>query len=157
MKSDFAPPTRFGCISCFVVGVCLSNYNFNFFPIHPAPYSKGYQWYLMHREVFGSIWKIGRYPIKVSEVLRTATLFVSYFNYWNEKTTKQTVKILWRRLIRGPSHLDFHCLQMCVRIYLMSEANWLYSNKNFDGIKRKFVQLFYVKSWINTKYWKPAR
>ena len=30
------------------------------------------------------------------------------------KLTKQTVKILMRRL-------DLHCLQMCVRIYLMSE------------------------------------
>ena len=35
--------------------------------------------------------------------MRTATLFVSYFNYWNKKNrlTKQTVKILMRRLIRS--------------------------------------------------------
>ena len=38
------------------------------------------------------------------------------------KLTKQTVKILMRR----PYHLDFYCLQMCVRIYLMSEFTRLY-------------------------------
>ena len=27
-----------------------------------------------------------------------------------------------------PSHLDLHCLQMCVRIYLMSEFTRLYPN-----------------------------
>ena len=69
MKSNCATPSPFGSVSCFVVEVCLSNYNLNSFVIHQAPYSKGYQWSLMHREVLGSIWKIGRYPIKVSEVL----------------------------------------------------------------------------------------
>ena len=34
------------------------------------------------------------------------------------RLSKQTVKLLTRR----PSHLDFHCLQMYVRIYLMSEV-----------------------------------
>ena len=66
---NFATPTPFGRVSYFVVGICLSNYNLNSFLIHQPSYSKGYQWYLMHREVLGSIWKIGRYPIKVSEVL----------------------------------------------------------------------------------------
>ena len=47
----------------------MSNYNLNSFLIHQASYSKGYQLYLIHREVLGSIRKIGRYPIKVSEVL----------------------------------------------------------------------------------------
>ena len=37
----------------------------------------------------------------------------------------QTVKILMRRL-KEPSHLDFHCLQMYVRIYLMAEVTRLY-------------------------------
>ena len=69
LKSNFATPTPFGSVSCFVAGVCLSNYNLNTFLIHQAFFSKGCQWYLMHREVLGSIWKIGRYPIKVSEVL----------------------------------------------------------------------------------------
>ena len=69
VKSNFATPTLFGSVSCFVVGICLSNYNLNSFLIHQASYSKGYQRYLMHRENLGSIWKIGRYPIKVSEVL----------------------------------------------------------------------------------------
>ena len=27
---------------------------------------------------------------------------------------------------KEPSHLDFHCLQMYVRIYLVFEATWLY-------------------------------
>ena len=69
VKSNFATPTPFGSVSCFVVGVCLSSYNLNLFLIHQASYSKEYQWHLIHSEVFGSIWKIGRYPIKVSEVL----------------------------------------------------------------------------------------
>ena len=69
MKSNFATLTPFGSVSCFVVGICLSNYNLNSFLINQAFYSKGYQWYLMHMEVFGSIRKIGRHPIKVSEVL----------------------------------------------------------------------------------------
>ena len=69
VKSNFAPPTPFGSVSCFVVGFCLSNYNLNSFLIHQASYSKEYQRYLMQRENLGSIWKIGRYPIKVSEVL----------------------------------------------------------------------------------------
>ena len=71
VKSNCATPSPFGCVSCFVVEVCLSYYNLNSFLIHQASYSKGYQWYLMHREGLGSIWKIGRYPIKVSEVLWT--------------------------------------------------------------------------------------
>ena len=69
VKSKFATLTPFGSVSCFVVGICLSNYNLNSFLIHQACYSKEYQPYLMHRENLGSIWKIGRYPIKVSEVL----------------------------------------------------------------------------------------
>ena len=71
MKSNFATPTLFGSVSCFVVGICLSNYNLNSFLIHQASYSKGYQRFLMHREVLVSIWIIGRYPIKMSEVLYT--------------------------------------------------------------------------------------
>ena len=82
MKSYFATPTPFGSISCFVVEICLSNYNLNLFLIHQASYSKGYQRYLMHREVLGSIWKIGRYPIKVSEVL-----------YWKTFILKKTKHI----------------------------------------------------------------
>ena len=69
VKSNFATRTPFGSVSCFVVGICLSYCNLNSFIIHQAPYSKGCQWYLIHREILRSIWKIGRYPIKVSEVL----------------------------------------------------------------------------------------
>ena len=50
------------------------------------------------------------------QIIRTATLFVSYANYLNIFLTKRTVKILIRR------HSDvFHCLQMYVQIYMMSE------------------------------------
>ena len=77
LKSNFATPTPFGSISCFVLGICLSNYNLNSFLIHQASYSKEYNRYLMHRENLGSIWKIGRYPIKVSEVLWSFVWFGS--------------------------------------------------------------------------------
>ena len=79
VKSNCATPSPFGSVSSFVVEVCLSNYNLNSFLIHQASDSKGYQWSLMHREVLGSIWKIGRYPIKVSEVLFSRTLFSRSF------------------------------------------------------------------------------
>ena len=75
-KSNFATPTPFGRVSCFVVWGFLSNYNLNSFLIHQASYPKGNQRYLMHREVLGSIWKIGRYPIKVSEVLQDIENFL---------------------------------------------------------------------------------
>ena len=61
VKSNFSTPTPFGNVSCFVVGISLSNYNLNLFIIHQASYSNEYQWCLMHREVLGSIWK-GRIP-----------------------------------------------------------------------------------------------
>ena len=35
----------------------------------------------MHREILGSIWKIGRFPIKVSEVLYTFDEF-ALFDFW---------------------------------------------------------------------------
>ena len=86
VKLNFATPTPFGSVSCFVVGVDLSTYNLNSVLIHQAPYSKGYQSYLMHREVLGSIWKIGRYPIKVSEVLS----WVCYLKFICKARVKQT-------------------------------------------------------------------
>ena len=61
--------------------VCLSNYNLDSFLIHQACYSKGYQWHLMQREVFGSIWKIGRYLIKVSEVLPHSSTGLVHFRF----------------------------------------------------------------------------
>ena len=69
VKSNFATLTPFDRVSCFVVWLCLSNYNLNSSLIHQASYPKGNQWHLMHREVLGSIRKISRYPFKVSEVL----------------------------------------------------------------------------------------
>ena len=79
MKTNFATPTPFGTVSCFVIGICQSNYNLNSFLMHQASYSIGYQWYLIHKKVLGCIQKIGRYPIKVSEVL-------SYSQIINNKT-----------------------------------------------------------------------
>ena len=42
------------------------------------------------------------------------------------KLTKQTVKILDETAHKEPSHLGLRCLQMCVRIYLMSEFTRFY-------------------------------
>ena len=75
VKSNFATPTPFGSVFYFVVGIYLSNYNLNSFIIHQASYSKEYQRYLMHRENLGSIRKIGKYPIKVSEVLIKCSIY----------------------------------------------------------------------------------
>ena len=56
VESNFA-----GSLSCFIVGVFLSNFNLNSFLIHQTSYLKGYLWYLIHQEVLGSIWKIGSF------------------------------------------------------------------------------------------------
>ena len=64
--------------------------------------------------IFGQTAKFGQPPC----------LFHSSFIGIKNRISKQTVKILIRRLIL--SYLDFHCLQkMYVRIYLMSELNRL--------------------------------
>ena len=55
---------------------------------------------------------------------RLKWLFHSSIIGIKNELTKQTVKILMRRLIR--SHLDFPCLHTYVRIYLMSEFTRLY-------------------------------
>ena len=59
------------------------------------------------------------------------------------KLTKQTVEILMRR---EPSHLDLHCLQMCVRIYLMSEFTRLYPSGIRDLIYPELSYLVYANS-----------
>ena len=38
-----------------------------------------------------------------------------------------------------PSHLDLHCLQMCVRIYLMSEFTRLYPTVNSEIFERFLI------------------
>ena len=43
VKSKFAIPNPFGSVSCFVIGVCLSNYSLYLFLIHQARYLIGYQ------------------------------------------------------------------------------------------------------------------
>ena len=88
VKSNFATPTPFGSVSCLVVGICLSNCNLNSFLIHQASYSKEYQRYCIHRENLRSIWKIGRYPIKVSEVLS--------IQYTLEKPIHRISHFLWK-------------------------------------------------------------
>ena len=80
VMSNFPTPTPFRSVSCFVVDICLFNYNLNSFLIHQASDQKGYQWYIMHRAVLGSIWKIGRYPIKASEVLYAEQMFSAMIN-----------------------------------------------------------------------------
>ena len=88
MKSNCATRIHFGSISCFVIGVCLSNNNLYSFLIHQASYSKGYQWYLMLREGLGSIRKLCRYPIKMSEVLYMT--FHQYRPLYGYRQTVQT-------------------------------------------------------------------
>ena len=95
VKSNFATPTPFGSVSCFVVGICLSNYNLNSFLIHQASYSKEYQWYLIHRENLGSIWKIGRYPIKVSEVLKPSKRLPYMSTYNQGWESSGLIRISW--------------------------------------------------------------
>ena len=98
VKSSFATPTLFGSVCGFVVGVCLSNYNLYSFLIHQASYSKGYKWYLMHREVLGSIWKIGRYPIKLSEVLQLNRSTHVYLSHDIKNTMHLKIAFLvWKR------------------------------------------------------------
>ena len=88
VESNFATPTLFGSVSCFVVGICWSNYNLNSFLIHQASYSKGYKWYLMHTGVLGWNWKIGRSPIKVSEVLQLVDCFAHIYIMYLSNTNK---------------------------------------------------------------------
>ena len=40
VKSNFATPTLFGSVSCFVVGICLSDYNLNSFLYIKRPNQK---------------------------------------------------------------------------------------------------------------------
>ena len=114
-KSNFATLTPFGSVSCFVVWICMPNYNLDWFLIHQASYSKRYQWYLIHWEVLGSIRKIGRYPIKVSEVLPCLKTFRSHnmpmlylYPSYNEVCYKQTALYMVRYTSQPKSHTIFH-------------------------------------------------
>ena len=82
--SNFATPTPFGSVSCFVVGICLSNYNFNPFLIHEfqCPIQKDTSDILYIGKFWEASKKIGRYPIKVSEILWYATWLCSDFTFW---------------------------------------------------------------------------
>ena len=115
MKSNSATPTPFGSVSCFVIGVCLSNYKLNSFLIHHASYSKWYQWYLMHREVLGSIWKIGRYPIKVSEVLCVTLGYKSYLSAKFTKTFIVGLTACHCLYNHGPPTID--TILLCIYMY----------------------------------------
>ena len=65
----FSNPPPFGSVSCFVVGICLSNYNLYSFLIHQASYSKRLPVIPYTLGRFGKHLKTGRYPITVLEVL----------------------------------------------------------------------------------------
>ena len=54
------------------------------------------------------------------------TLVVSYFNYFTEANNESPDEMAHKE----PSHLDFQCLQMDVRICLMSEATRLCPNND---------------------------
>ena len=60
---------------------------------------------------------IQKTKVKTGIFRQTAKFGQRHCLYWNKKNklTKQTVKFLME-----PSHLDLHCLQMCVRVYLIS-------------------------------------
>ena len=106
VKLNFATPTPFGSLLFFRRDL-LSNDDLNLFLIHQASYSKGYQWYLMHREVLGSIWKIGRYPIKVSEVLDCY------------RSTESTGSIIQTSLQEQPYLCLHHLSRILVRLSML--------------------------------------
>ena len=66
--------------------------------------------------IFGQTAKFGQPPY----------LFHSSVIGMKNKFTKQTGENPDETAHKELSHLDFHCLQMCVRIYLMSEFTRLY-------------------------------
>ena len=71
--------------------------------------------------IFGQTAKFGQPPC----------LFHSSVIGIKNKLTKQTVKKKPDETAhKEPSHLDFHCLQTCVRIYQMSEFTRLFSTLN---------------------------
>ena len=115
VKSNFATPTPFGSVSCFVIGICLFNYNLNSFLIHQASYSKEYQRHLMHWENLGSIWKIGRYPIKVSEVLILMDHLKGFVPNWMEDSMNAHVNV---------NNSYFHCFLFRMRIYCKPFLFW---------------------------------
>ena len=78
---------------------------------HSLKIPSALQLYRVKSGMFGQTAKFGQ---------RSCRFHTSIIGMKN-KLTMKTVEILMRRL-----HLDFHCLQMCVRIYLMSEFTRLY-------------------------------
>ena len=133
----------------FFIGICLSNYNLNPFLIHQASYSKEYQRYLMHSENLGSIWKIGRYPIKVSEVLETGR--------WHKH---------YKTLIKERKRLFCNCLED--ELYFVLECQ-VYQDFRNEYIKRyfknrpnipKFIELLkseYKKTIKNSSVYKSIK
>ena len=89
--------------------------------------------------MFGQTAKFGK---------RTCLFHTSIIGIKN-KLTKQTVKNLMRR----PSLLDFLCLQICVRVYLMSEFTRLYPNMDlwrvhvYNSAWGLCTNYFHVKVW----------
>ena len=52
-------------------------------------------------------------------------MFVSHFKYWNKATSENPDETAHKE----SSHLNLHCLQICVQIYMMSEFTRLYPSK----------------------------
>ena len=65
--------------------------------------------------------KLGKFG-RSAKFGRTATLYVSYFEYWNKKIHQANINSSDETAHKEPSHLDYHCLQMYVGIYPLSEV-----------------------------------
>ena len=77
------------------------------------------------------------------QVIRTATFFILYFNYWNKKIINlANSKNPDETDHKEPSHLYFRCLQMYVRIYPMSE-----NASMCDHIRFWYVSMYFEHKW----------
>ena len=102
-------------------------------------------------------------------------MFVSYFEDWNKK--KINSENPDETAHQEPSHLDVHCLQMYVQIYLMYEVTRLYptlknpiyqlSHVQLSGSRIRFFNHYerlrpliqmrsYVMSYNGTMFWVDA-
>ena len=162
MKSNFAPPAPFGRISGFVMGVYLSNYKFYLFLIYQTSYLKGYQWYLIRREVLGSIWKIGRYPIsvrgplqsddKICEIYIRADPYYEGADIFYERTENQKAKVWilksfqWAKF---PGNDPFGSPYSNITTYLIT-IWWSSSMSNTKSLQK--LHVFYFRRTVESEY-----
>ena len=119
VRSNFATPSPFGSVSCFVVGVFLSTYNLNLFIIHQASYSKGYQWYLIHRETYQSV----RGPLCLALILSFSTGIV-----WRHSPGRSRSNPKWLTSIYHV-YISFGCHRT-----MLDQSKYLWqSNAKFDA------------------------